>query len=127
MMEEGLRSCRWESLPAPAPQPCVPFRKQLDCVCPWCLGAEPFVWIATRSSILGKLERLCQPISGTGHLSGDLGLLGHHLLDIAALPAADKGIDDLRVELGAGILEQGLEGGTGRQRRTVRAVGRHGA
>ena len=27
--------------------PRVPFRKYLDCVCPWCLGAEPFVWTAT--------------------------------------------------------------------------------
>src|SRR3990172_6276543 len=116
-MESCLLAWRYESLSTPAPLPCVPFRKQLGCVCPWCLGAEPFVWIATQNSILGKLERLCQPISGMGHLSGGLGLLGHHLLDIAALPAADKAIDDLRVELGAGILEQGLEGGTGGQRR----------
>ena len=27
--------------------PRVPFRKYPDCVCPWCLGAEPFVWTAT--------------------------------------------------------------------------------
>lgn len=30
-------------------------------------GAEPFVWTATADSILAKLERLCQLISGTGH------------------------------------------------------------
>jgi putative transposase len=30
-------------------------------------GAKPFVWTATADSILGKLERLCQLISGTRH------------------------------------------------------------
>src|SRR3990170_3595644 len=30
-------------------------------------GAEPFAWTATADSILAKLERLCQSISGTGH------------------------------------------------------------
>jgi putative transposase len=29
--------------------------------------AKPFVWVATAESILAKIERLCQRISGTGH------------------------------------------------------------
>ena len=29
--------------------------------------ASPFVWTATAQSILGKVERLCLYISGTGH------------------------------------------------------------
>jgi len=30
-------------------------------------GAKPFAWVATADSILAKIERLCERISGTGH------------------------------------------------------------
>jgi putative transposase len=29
--------------------------------------AKPFTWVAAAESILAKIERLCQRISGTGH------------------------------------------------------------
>ncbi|MEW6569024.1 MAG: IS630 family transposase, partial [Chloroflexota bacterium] len=30
-------------------------------------GASPFVWTATADSILAKVERICQVISGSRH------------------------------------------------------------
>ena len=36
-------------------------------VCSYNKAAKPFTWVATADSILAKIDRLCQRISGTGH------------------------------------------------------------
>ena len=35
-------------------------------------ASRPFVWTATADSILAKLQRLCERITGTEHYRGDL-------------------------------------------------------